>query len=117
MSQLTVRGEFALFSENQHTPEIPFADFIRIYSATRLHPALQSEVVSTSPVISAGTDDEKVWLVAATAAGEWVGMEGWLAIALDGIWHFRQPVEGLYYNLATHTWRTFDDTTWADAGV
>ena len=112
----SLRGEFALFTEYQHTPEITFADFVRIYSAYRLHPALQDETTTSPPSIT-GADDEKVWLVAASATGAWAGEDGRLAIALDSGWHFRDPVEGMYYNLGTHTWRTYDGTSWANAGV
>ena len=112
----SLRGEFARFTEHQHNPEITFSDFVRIYSAYRLHPALQAEDVTDPPAID-NDDAEKVWLVATGAQEAWDSEDGRLAIALGSGWHFRDVVEGMYYNLDTHTWRKFDGTTWSDAGV
>ncbi len=61
---------------------------------TLVHLKLESRAVAAPPAASEG----QTWLVAAVAAGEWVGREGELATWLGGSWRFASaPIGALAY--------------------
>ena len=59
-----------------------------------LHPVAEAELANP-PVILAGTDAGKCWLIANSAVGEWQGKGGQIAYWTGGSWRFLTPVEGM----------------------
>lgn len=57
-----------------------------------LQPVIDAELTA-APVIQAGTQSGKCWLVAAGALGEWVGKQGQIACWNGYSWHFIVPTE------------------------
>jgi hypothetical protein len=109
MSELTSRHLLPLLAAGQAQKEITHNEAV-----TRIDGLMHGVIMSRSlaaPPAAPGTG--QLWLVAASASGDWAGQSGKLALWTDGGWRFSTPSEGmLLWSKADQIFGWFDGIAW-----